>query len=232
MIKVLAINGSPRKGKGNTAMILTPFLEGLTDAGAEVELFYTGRLKIRPCVCSVMQCWYGKPGECTIQDDMQVLYPKLRAADLLVLATPVYIPLPGDMQNLINRLCPLIYPYLEYRQRRTRARFHTDVNIKQIVLVSTGGWWEKENFDTLVRIVEELAEVASVEFGGSVLRPHAYLMKKDGEITEMGERILSAVKSAGYELLKDGGIRIETLELISQSLISEPELRQRYNQLL
>jgi len=232
MIKVLAINGSPRKEKGNTAMIFNPFLQGLIDAGAKVELFYTGRLKIRPCVCSEMQCWYGNPGECTIQDDMKMLYPKLREADLLVLATPVYIPLPGDVQNLINRLCPLIYPYLENRQGRTRARFHEDVNIKKIMLVSTGGWWEKENFDTLVLIIEELAELASVEFGGAVLRPHAYLMKKEGVITKAGECVLSAVRSAGYELVMDGDIRLETLEMISQPLISESVLRRRYNQLL
>ena len=81
---------------------------------------------------------------------------------------PVYIPLPGAMQNVINRLCPLIEPRLEFRQGRTRARFRDDVNIRKIVLVSTGGWWEKENFDTVVRIVEELAEAASVEFGGSI----------------------------------------------------------------
>lgn len=232
MIRALGINGSPRKGKGNTAMILTPFLKGLADAGAEVELLYTGGLKILPCVCGAMQCWYKIPGECTIQDDMQMLYPRLRAADLLVLATPVYIPLPGDMQNFINRLCPLIYPFLEFRKGRTRARFHEDVNIKKIILVSTGGWWEVENFDTVVRVIEELAEVCRVEFGGAVLRPHAYLMKNEGMITEVGEYILSAVRSAGYELIKDGAIRPETLELISRPLISEPELRKRYNQSL
>jgi multimeric flavodoxin WrbA len=40
-MKVLAINSSPRMGRGNTALILNPFLEGMKGAGAEVELFYT-----------------------------------------------------------------------------------------------------------------------------------------------------------------------------------------------
>jgi multimeric flavodoxin WrbA len=35
--------------KGNTALILGPFLEGMRAAGAEVELFYTRKLKINPC---------------------------------------------------------------------------------------------------------------------------------------------------------------------------------------
>jgi len=35
-MKVIAINSSPNMGKGSTAMILTPFLEGLKEAGAQI----------------------------------------------------------------------------------------------------------------------------------------------------------------------------------------------------
>lgn len=229
MIKVVAINGSPRKSRGLTAMVLTPFVEGLTEMGAEVELFFASKLKVKPCVCSEMQCWYESPGECFIQDDMQMLYPKLKAARILILATPVYIPLPGDMQNVINRLCPLLQPYLELRDGRTRARFHQDVNIQKIVLVSTGGWWEKENMSTVVQIVEELAANASVEFSGALLRPHAFLMQKDKKLTEEGEEILRAAREAGRQLIRDGKMSQETLDIISSALITEAELRRRYN---
>ena len=232
MIKVVAINGSPRMDKGNTAMVLTPFIQGMTDAGADVELFYTRRLKVKPCTCNEMFCWYEKPGECCIKDDMQLLYPKLRGAEIFVLATPVYIPLPGDMQIIINRLCPLLKPLLETREGRTRARFHDNVKIREIVLVSTGGWWEKENFGTVVRIVEELAEDASVEFAGAVLRPHAFLMKKKGEFTKDGKDVLSAVKRAGHEFVKDGRLSERILETIRRPLISQEELRQIYNKSL
>lgn len=232
MSKAVAINGSPRMEKGNTAMVLTPFIQGMMDAGSDVELFYASRLKVKPCTCGEMYCWYKRPGECCIKDDMQLLYPKLKKADILILATPVYIPLPGEMQNIINRLCPLVKPFLETREGRTRARFHEEVEIQKIVLVSTGGWWEKENFGTVVRITEELAEDASVEFAGAVLRPHAFLMKEEGELTEEGEAVLNAVRRAGYELVKEGVMSKETLEVISRPLISEDELRRRYNQAL
>ena len=231
-MKVIAINGSPRMEKGYTALILTPFIQGMIDAGAKVELFYVRRLKIKPCTCGEMYCWYKKPGECCIKDDMQLLYPQLREADILVLATPVYIPLPGEMQNFINRLCPLINPLLENREGRTRARFHKQVKIRKIVLVSTGGWWEKANFETVVRITEELAKDASVEFAGAVLRPHAFLMKKKGKLTKDGEDVLNTVKRTGHELIKKGRMNKETLEKISRPLISEEELRRRYNDAL
>ena len=232
MTKVVAINGSPRMEKGNTAMILTPFIEGMTEAGSDVELFYASRLKVKPCSCGEMYCWYGKPGKCCIKDDMQTLYPKLSEADILVLATPVYIPLPGGMQNVINRICPLVVPFLETREGRTRARFREDVKIQKIALVATGAWWEKGNFGTVVRIVEELAKDASVEFAGAVIRPHAFLMKQQGELTQAGEAVVNAARRAGHELVKEGKMDRETLETISRPLISQEELRRRYNRTL
>jgi hypothetical protein len=125
------------------------------------------------------------------------------------------------MQNVVNRLCPLIEPELERRQGRTRARFREDVNIQKIVLVATSGWWEIENFDTVVRVVKELAENASVQFGGAVLRPHAYVMKVDDKITRDGEAILDAVRRAGNELVGQGRMSRETLAAISRPLIPE-----------
>lgn len=230
MVKVLAINGSPRKDKGNTALLLGAFLEGMRDAGAEVQLFYASRLKLKPCSCGAMQCWYQHPGECCIQDDMQQLYPELRAAEILILATPVYIPLPTAMQTVINRLCPLVVPLLEFRQGRTRARFRNDVNIKTITAVSTGGWWEIENMDTVVRIVRELADNSAAAFGGAVLRPHAFMMKEEGEITAQGQIVLDAAQQAGYDLVQTGRMQPETLDAVSRPLITEEELRARYNQ--
>ena len=119
--KAVAINGSPRMEKGSTALVLGLLIQGMMDAGCEVELFHASRLKGKPCACGEMVCWYGTPGECCFQDDMQALCPKLREAGILVLATPVYVPQPGRMQDVINRLCALIMPQLETRDDRARA---------------------------------------------------------------------------------------------------------------
>ena len=237
MTKVVAINGSPGMQKGNTAMILTPFIEGMQEAGAEVELFYAKRLKVEPCTGGLI-CWRQKPGECYIKDDMRLVYPKLWEAEILVLATPVYIPLPGEMQNVINRLVPLLDPLLETREGRTRARFRKEVSIRKMVVVATGGWWEKANLDTVVQIVKELARVASVEFAGAVLRPHAFLMRdgsgagQQGELTEDGTAVVNAAKRTGGELIKQGVMSEETLEMVSRPLISREELWLRYNRAL
>lgn len=220
MNKAVALNGSPVMDRGSTAMVLKPFIEGMMDAGCHVELFYASRLRIKPCSCGNMYCWTKMPGECCIKDEMQLLYPKLKQADILVLATPVYIPLPGDMQDFVNRLCPLLDPVLEFRKGRTRAKLRKDVRVRAVALVSTGGWWEKGNFGTVVRIVKEFAEDASVKFAGAVLRPHVDYMTRGGELTQDGKAILNAVRRAGSELVKNGVMKQETLATISRPLVS------------
>lgn len=223
MSRAVVINGSPRMERGTTARILGPFVEGMNDAGSHVELFYASRLRVKPCACPNMYCWTEMPGECCIEDKMQLIYPELKQADILVLATPVYIPLPGDMQNVINRLCPLLDPVLEFRNGRTRARFRNGVRIKSIALVSTGGWWEKQNFGTVLRIVKELAEDASVDFAGAILRPHIGAMEQEGELTQSAMAVLDAVRKAGYELGKYGVMGKDTLKAVSRPLISRAE---------
>ncbi|MFX1319808.1 MAG: flavodoxin family protein [Promethearchaeota archaeon] len=220
-MRVFVVNGSPRMEKGNTAKILEPFLEGMKDAGAKIELVYSKRMKINPCIGD-FQCWFKKVGECIYNDDMQNVYSRLRSADILVLATPVFIPLPGEMQNFINRLCPIVEPLLRLVNGRTRAHFHEDVKLSKIVLVSSSGWWELGNFDTVIRIVEEIALNTNVEFVGALLRPHASLLT---EYPEKAAQVFTAARQAGQQLITNGKISEATLQAISQPLITEEEYR-------
>lgn len=176
MVKVVAINGSPKKQGENTALFLSPFLGGMENAGASIKLFYSQEMEIKPCIGD-FSCWYKDPGRCFIQDDMQALFQDLFQAEILIFATPLYIPLPGKFQEFINRLCPLLEPILEFKEGRTRARFHPHVEIRKIALVATCGWWELGNFHTLVPIFQNFAEDASPEFAGALLRPHADFME-------------------------------------------------------
>ncbi len=84
---VLILKGSPRK-KGNSAILADRVAEGARQAGAEVESFSLHTMDIHPCDgCDFCQ----EAGQdCVIEDDMKILYPKLRAADAIVIASPIY----------------------------------------------------------------------------------------------------------------------------------------------
>lgn len=84
--KILILKGSPRQ-RGNSSVLADQVRAGAEGAGAEVESVYLHGLDIQPCD----GCYFCEgSGICAIEDDMQSLYPKLRQADALVIASPVY----------------------------------------------------------------------------------------------------------------------------------------------
>ena len=219
MTRVLAINGSPNKEKGKTHLILKPLLEGMKKAGAAVDLLFSKDLKIRPCIGD-FQCWFSKVGVCIHTDDMDQVYAPAREADILVLASPIYLPLPGNFQNLLNRLMPLVEPLLEIKKGRTRAKFHDDVNISKIVFVSSGGWFEIGNFEVVTHIVQEIAENSGVDFIGPILRPHSDRLRYQ---EALAKKVYAAAEEAGFQILQSGTVTQKLLDAISVPLTTHEE---------
>ena len=86
--QVLILKSSPRK-RANSSILADQVAAGARDAGAAVEIFDLHSLTIRPCdACDF--CQGAAEAECVINDDMQMLYPKLRMADAIVVASPIY----------------------------------------------------------------------------------------------------------------------------------------------
>ena len=83
---ILIFKGSPRE-KGNSAVLADRAAAGAKEAGALVESIYLHGLDIRACdACDLCR----DTNMCVIQDDMNRIYPKLAAADAILLASPVY----------------------------------------------------------------------------------------------------------------------------------------------
>ena len=103
-MKVLILMGSPRK-KGNTAALLEPFRAEMVRCGAEVETIWLYDRDVRSCVaCRTCQqdwtCFH-----CSQKDDVQQIFDKVLACDLLLLATPIYAwYCTPPMKALLDRL--------------------------------------------------------------------------------------------------------------------------------
>lgn len=229
-MKVLAINSSPRMDKGNTALILNPFLEGMKEAGAEVELFYTRKLNINPCT-GEFNCWLKTPGECYHNDDMKMILPKFVEADVIIIASPVYFfGITGPMKNLLDRLIPIARPSLVLRDGHTRHLSREKTKNRKCVLISNCGLWEKDNFDPLISYMEIFCKNTGSEFAGALLRPHGETMRGMlGMGVPIGD-IFEAAKEAGRQLVKEQKISQETLDIVSRELLSREMYIQSGNQ--
>jgi len=86
--KIVIVKGSPRR-EGNSAILAEQVAEGARSAGAQVESFYLHHMEIH--ACDACDACHAEPYRgCIVDDDMQILYPKLLDADAIVIASPVY----------------------------------------------------------------------------------------------------------------------------------------------
>ena len=112
-MKIIGICGSPRKG--NTEWMLGKLFAELARSGVEAEMLLLRKMDVKMCR-GCLACEKGgreRRGECKIKDDMTAVYPKLLAADAIVLATPGYMGmLSGRLKNFLDRTCA-IWPRLE-----------------------------------------------------------------------------------------------------------------------
>jgi multimeric flavodoxin WrbA len=220
MTKVIVINGSPSMNKGTTALILNPFVEEMKEMGAEVEVYYTNKLKINPCQGKFV-CATQTPGECFQKDDMEIIYPKFHSADIWVFGTPLYVnSVPGPLKILIDRiLIPMGELFLDLKNGHCHHPLREVVKNGKIVLVSNCGYWELDNFNLLIEQIKALCFHAEREYAGALLRPHGPAFRSMVSEGIDLEDIFEAAKEVGRQLIQTGSMKEDILKVISRDLL-------------
>ena len=85
MKNILVVQGGGRIN-GNTSQLADSFIQGAKEAGHTVEKISLNKNEVKGCIgCNA--CRYGKP--CVQRDDFNEMVPKIKAADLIVFASPL-----------------------------------------------------------------------------------------------------------------------------------------------
>ena len=138
-MKVIAINGSPRKN-WNTATLLQYALDGAASQGAETKLYHLIDYDFKGCrSCFACKRIGSKSyGKCAARDGLTPILEEIdQEADAFILGTPIYIGgATAEMRALIERL---LYPYAKY------DKFQTNLFSRRIPVgfVYTMNWTEE-----------------------------------------------------------------------------------------
>lgn len=99
---ILVISSSPRKG-GNSDTLCDRFVAGAEAAGHQAEKLFLKEQTIHYCTgCGACV----KTSRCVQKDDMAAILDKMIAADVIVMATPVYFySMAGQLKSFIDRCC-------------------------------------------------------------------------------------------------------------------------------
>lgn len=160
-MKVLGISASPRE-KGNTDILLDKALEGAKSKGASTEKIILNKLKFSPCQeCEIM----ADDGLCLVKDDMQAVYKKIKDADAIVFASPVFFgSLSAQAKMMIDRF-----------QCAWRAKniLKKDAGYKRIpgIFISVEGSERKDFFENSRAIVKNFFATINVDYKGELFCP-------------------------------------------------------------
>jgi multimeric flavodoxin WrbA/putative sterol carrier protein len=216
-MKVLAVNSGPRGGKESyIVMMLNPLLEGMREAGADVEVVNLREKNIKNCI-GCFTCWTKTPGSCILKDDMtKELFPKWLASDLVVYATPLYYhTINAAMSKFWERTLPVLLPFFE-QDSEGNTSHPMRCKVPATVLLSVCGFPEATEFNALAEFLsstrhKDSQAVATIFRAGASLLTSPVLQNKANDV-------LAATKQAGRELV--GGLKIspETMARITQPL--------------
>lgn len=144
-MKVMAVNGSPRKN-WNTATLLGKTLEGAASRGAETERVHLYDLDYKGCTSCFACKMAGSParGRCVMKDGLAPVLDRIvDGVDALVLGSPVYFGIvTGQMRCFMERLlfAPLVYSkdYGTAFPRRLPTAFIYTMNVTEEQSVEFG----------------------------------------------------------------------------------------------
>lgn len=222
-IKILAINASPRGKKGNTERLLQPFLEGAQETGAITETIYLREKKIHHC-SGCFTCWTKTPGVCAHKDDMPELLGKIRGANILVYATPLYsYSVTGLMKTFLDRNLPLALPYMiKEGDQYVHPMRHPEAWPKKLVVISTCGFPEPHHFSGLVEMFHRLTSRPALELAGMILCPGGELLRKP-QLQQVFQWYLDAAHNAGREVCELGNITPDTQSILRRPLMPDTD---------
>lgn len=176
--KILVLSTSPRMG-GNSERIADEFIKGAEEAGHEAEKICLYDKTIGFCK-GCLACQHTE--RCTIHDDASIIVERMRQAEVLAFATPIYFyEMSGQMKTLLDRTNPL---------------FPGDYAFRDIYLLAASADEDEASMDGAVKGLEgwiscfELTRLAGVVRGTGA--------DKKGEIEKCPEILKTA-----YELGKN-----------------------------
>lgn len=110
--KILILSTSPRIG-GNSETLADAFIKGAEEAGHETKKICLYDKRIEFCKgCLACQT----TEKCILHDDAEKIVKQMKAADVLVFATPIYFyEMSGQMKTLLDRTNPLFPSEYEFR---------------------------------------------------------------------------------------------------------------------
>jgi len=219
-VKIVAINGSPRGKNSNTNVMVSAFLKGAKEAGAETINIFLAEKDIkycRGCYC----CWIKTPGKCAIDDDMLGVLSMLAGANVIVLATPVYFNnISGTLKVFMDRLAVTGNPLSKKDAKKENNVPSSPQATTKLMIMSNCGSSNKSQFEVVSSWIKKVTSLMRTDLIGEIYAAQGKnLSSTSEELRPAINKYLQLLENAGKEVAVELKLSKETEKLLEQGFI-------------
>jgi len=220
-MKIVAVNGSHKGKTGNTNIMVSNFLKGAEQAGAETVNIFLADKNIGYCT-ACKACWFNTPGTCVVKDDMNEVLCLLQDADVWIWATPLYFDNISSMLKVfIDRLMVIGSPYWD-KDKDGEYRHLTTIAVPKLIMMSNCGYPETSHFQVISHCINRHARNLGTEVICEIYTSEGALLSTQvAELLPMVSDYLQALETAGKEIVTTMQVSEKTKKLLEQKFISD-----------
>ena len=219
-MKITVFNSSPRKERGNTHVMVSAFLDGARDAGADATNIFLTDHNILPCT-ACYACWTRTPGKCIHHDDMAALLEQYMASDVVVFATPLYVDnVTGIMKMFMDRLIATGDPHMEPDEQGDCRHVKRHDTPSGIAVISNCGFPEQSHFQVLRVLFARMARNLQCDLVAGIYRGAGGLLTSPlPELRPVVEKYCALLRIAGGEVVRNGRLSPHTVTELEKPLV-------------
>lgn len=219
-MRITAFNGAMRGKKSITHRMVTAFLEGAEQAGAEVEECLLVKHKINYCR-ACMNCWVKTPGFCQQKDDMPPLLEKFRQSDIAIIASPLYVDhITSLTKTFLDRLIPVSDPHFEAKPDGETGHRDNGQPRPAFMILSNCGYPEQSQFQALSFWAQRVARNMNGHLIAEIYRGGGGVLGIDHPMVQpIVDAYLALLRTAGEELVTNKTISEETQKALDRQLV-------------
>lgn len=216
-MKVLVLNGSPKKENSDTMHITRAFLNGMMEtAHHEIQMIHVIDRHIE--FCSGCLACMRNGGVCRHNDDMRSILEQILESDLLLFSFPLYCyGMPAMLKNLIDRTLPLSSMAMQKVDGRYEHVGQADFShLKYLMICGCGFPNSTHNFEPAVAQFKLMFPT-----GHSIITVPESPMFNAPEAAVVTVPRLELVREAGRQYAESGVIATALLAQIGSPMIPE-----------
>ncbi|MBO6062253.1 MAG: flavodoxin family protein [Clostridia bacterium] len=216
-MKILVLNGSPKREKSDTMHITRAFLEGMSEfAPQETHVINTVDCKIEYCT-GCFACMRNG-GKCIHNDDVAPILEEILESELLVLSFPLYCySMPASLKALMDRTLPLSTMAMQKVGERYMHVGQADFSRLSYLMICGCGFPNSEHNFEPMRAQFELMFPARRT---AITVPESPMFNAPEAAPVTGPR-LELIKKAGRQYAESGSIEEALLKEICSPMIPE-----------